>query len=581
MTLRSPTSAVLWELWRVTRVEAAWKMAFSLVVPLAAFIVSAVFASSASAEWYTDIRDSLASVGRHFLYLPHIVGWWSLAALSGGRFGFPLYLHYSRPIRTTVMVGLPMAYFAFMTFAMYLVSAFLLRATAGYPHALVAAAGWIAALVLVLTALGWSTRGMLVLMMGVIAVLFAGGRAIGFRLDSFPIGADYPLTDYALMALIALACFGVTVASVARQRRGDVSAITRTPGIALWWWIIDLFRVPCPTSSAIWAQAWLVLKSNGVPALAIGVVFAIVILLVSAVSGPIDAAINARPDFSCQIEDCFIVRAMPPLLLAPLSLFAVFFFGRNVFGIHRKQGRTYVSAFDATQAYGTARLAAVRLLATSACVLAALITIAVSLWLSMPLLGDAVFVQIWGVPLSSRRPVVAQAFAALTGYEQLALAIVVAVGVVMGVAAFAVFGALRLRYSRRVSIASVVLLLLYGLAFVWLAVGVRVDPDTTSRLYLDVVYGAIRWIATAAMAVTTIYVFWRGFAERVLTIRYASGAVAIAAAFGAAWVTALQLAGAQFAGMSAMNTISAVSPALLPLMASGLAPWSYSRIRHT
>jgi hypothetical protein len=306
-----------------------------------------------------------------------------------------------------------------------------------------------------------------------------------------------------------------------------------------------------------------------------------VILLVSAVSGPIDAAINARPDFSCQIEDCFIVRAMPPLLLAPLSLFAVFFFGRNVFGIHRKQGRTYVSAFDATQAYGTARLAAVRLLATSACVLAALITIAVSLWLSMPLLGDAVFVQIWGVPLSSRRPVVAQAFAALTGYEQLALAIVVAVGVVMGVAAFAVFGALRLRYSRRVSIASVVLLLLYGLAFVWLAVGVRVDPDTTSRLYLDVVYGAIRWIATAAMAVTTIYVFWRGFAERVLTIRYASGAVAIAAAFGAAWVTALQLAGAQFAGMSAMNTISAVSPALLPLMASGLAPWSYSRIRHT
>jgi hypothetical protein len=83
------------------------------------------------------------------------------------------------------------------------------------------------------------------------------------------------------------------------------------------------------------------------------------------------------------------------------------------------------------------------------------------------------------------------------------------------------------------------------------------------------------------MAVTTSYVFWRGFAERVLTIRYASGAVAIAAAFGAAWVTALQLAGAQFAGMSAMNTISAVSPALLPLMASGLAPWSYSRIRHT
>jgi hypothetical protein len=549
-------------------------------VPLAAFIVSAVFASSASAEWYTDIRDSLASIGRHFLYLPHIVGWWSLAALSGGRFGFPLYLHYSRPIRTTVMVGLPMAYFAFMTFAMYLVSAFLLRATAGYPHALVAAAGWIAALVLVLTALGWSTRGMLVLMMGVIAVLFAGGRAIGFRLDSFPIGADYPLTDYALMALIALACFGVTVASVARQRRGDAqTVIIRTPLGGLWGWLIDLFRVPCPTSSATRAQAWLALKSNGVPALAIGVVFAIVILLVSAVSGPIDAAINARPDFSCQIEDCFIVRAMPPLMLAPFSLFAVFFFGRNVFGIRRRQGRTYVSAFDATQAYGTARLAVLRLLVTSACVLAALIAIAASLWISMPLLGDPVFVQIWGVPLSSRRPVIAQAFAALTGYEQLALAIVAAVGVVMGVAAFAVFGVLRFRYSRRASIASVVLLLLYGLAFVWLTALVRLEPDIASQFHMDVVYAAMRWIAIAAMVFTTLYVFWRGFAERVLTIRYASGAIAIAGAFGAAWLIALQITGLQLAGMSAMKAISVA--ALLPLMASGLAPWSYSRIRHT
>jgi hypothetical protein len=33
--------------------------------------------------------------------------------------------------------------------------------------------------------------------------------------------------------------------------------------------------------------------------------------------------------------------------------------------------------------------------------------------------------------------------------------------------------------------------------------------------------------------------------------------------------------------MSAMNAIWAVSPALLPLTVSVLAPWSYSRIRHT
>ena len=76
------------------------------------------------------------------------------------------------------------------------------------------------------------------------------------------------------------------------------------------------------------------------------------------------------------------------------------------------------------------------------------------------------------------------------------------------------------------------------------------------------------------MVFTTVYVFWSGFAERVLTIRYASGAVAISAAFGAAWLTVLHIAGVQLAGMSAMNAVWILSPALLPLTIGVLAPWS-------
>ena len=581
MKLRSPTSAIVWETWRVTRVEAAWKLALGVVMTLAAVIFSAVFAPPESAKWYEDIKDNGARIARFLLYMPHIMGWLSLAWLNGGKLGFPLYLHYTRPIRTAVMVGVPMAYLTAVTFAIYLVSAFLLRVFAGYPYSVLPAAAWIATFALVLAAILWSTRSMVVLMLGSLVTLFAGGSFIGARLASFPNDVDYPLTDYAVIALIGLICFGVTVASVARQRRGDAqAAITRTPGSGLWGWLIGLFRFPCPTSSATRAQVWLDLKSCGLPVLTIGVMLAIVILVVSAVSGPVDAALNADPPVPCPIKECFYVRAWPPLFLTPFSLFTVFFLGRNAFGIHRKQGRTYVSAFDSTQAYGTAPLAVVKVLVQSVCVLAALIAIALSFWISMPLLGDAVFIQIWGVPLSSRRSVITDGFAALTGYEQLALAIVAAVSVVMGVAAFAVFGALRTRHPWRTRIASF-LLVLYGLVFVWLAVGIRVDPETASRLHLDVVYGVMRWIAIAAMVITTVYVFWSGFAERVLTIRYAGGAVAISAAFGAAWLTTLHIAGAQPAGMSAMNAISVVSPALLPLMASVLAPWSLSRIRHT
>ena len=591
--MRSPIAAILWELWRVTRAEMAWKLALPIGGALAALALGAAFGPSNNPKEYQNVNDGVAALALILIVIPHSFGWVSIAKLTGGQPGFPFYLAYTCPVRTAVIVGLPMAYLTAVQTAIYLMSAIVLRVISGYAFPLLPVAGLLAALAMVGTAAAWSTRNRVI---QVFVAMFALGKALVMAQDRltaveipntfdwpprlWPTLFDWPRTDYAWIALIGLASFGVTVALVTRQRRGDeLAGITWTPGGGLWDALVSLFRFPCPTSSATRAQVWLDLKSNGLPVLTIGVALAIVILLVSAVSGPIDAAINADPDVSCPIGECFYARAWPPLI-APFSLCTVLFLGRNAFGIRRKQGRTYVSAFEATQACGTAQLAALKLLVQSVCVLAAFSAIAVSSWISLPLLGDAVFIQIWGVPLNSRRSVLTDAFAALTGYEQLALAIVAAAAVVIGVAAFAVFGALRTRYSRRASIASF-LLLLYGLAFVWLAVGVRVDPDTASQFHLDVVYGAMGWIATAAMVITTVYVFWSGVAERVLTIRYAGGAVAISAAFAAAWLTTLHLAGAQLAGMSAMNAISVVSPALLPLMAGILAPWSLSRIRHT
>ena len=128
------------------------------------------------------------------------------------------------------MVGLSMAYLTAVTFAIYLVSAFLLREAAGYPFSVLPAAAWIAALALVLFTIGWSTRSMVVLMLGWLVTLFAGGGMFvvsSVLTPPLPNDVDYPLTDYAVIALIGLVSFGVTVASVARQRRGDAqTAIT-------------------------------------------------------------------------------------------------------------------------------------------------------------------------------------------------------------------------------------------------------------------------------------------------------------------------------------------------------------------
>ena len=78
----------------------------------------------------------------------------------------------------------------------------------------------------------------------------------------------------------------------------------------------------------------------------------------------------------------------------------------------------------------------------------------------------------------------------------------------------------------------------------------------------------------------TGYLLWRGFAEQLLTLRAACGAVLVSAAFGVAWVTLLRAAGVQLAGMPTTDAAWMLSPTLLPLMASVLAPWSLSRIRH-
>jgi hypothetical protein len=484
-----------------------------------------------------------------------------------------------------------MVYLTAVSWAIYLVAALLLRVASGYAFPLLPVAVWMAALTLLWVAATWSTRNRTI---QVLVFMFATAKAFGLAMDRltaveipggydwpprlWPTLFDFPRTDYAWIALIGLASFGVTVVGVTRQRRGDGWAeVPSAQRDGLWDRLVNVFRFPCPTSSATRAQVWFDLKSSGLPLLAVGVALAIVILLVSAVSGPIDAAINADPRVYCPIGECFYVRAWPPLF-APLSLLTMLFLGGNAFGIRRKQGRTYVSAFEATQAHGAAQLAALKLLVKSVCVLAALIAIGVSVWISLPLLGDAVFIQMWSVPLGSQLRGITGAVAERTGYEQLALAVVTAVGVAVWVAAIAVLGALWTRYSRRATIAALSLLL-SGLALALLALAAR--NGIVSPFVFDALFTAARWIVLGAMVFTTVYVFWSGVAERVLTTRYAGGAVAIAAAFGAAWLTVLHMAGVQLAGMSAINAVSILSPALLPLVVSVVAPWSLSRIRHT
>jgi hypothetical protein len=314
------------------------------------------------------------------------------------------------------------------------------------------------------------------------------------------------------------------------------------------------------------------LKSHGLPLLTIGVTLATVILLVSAVSNPVDARLSCTNS-----DDCFVLRFFA-VVIAPLSLLIVMLLGGNAFGIRRKQGRTYASAFEATQAHSVTQQVVLKLLVKSACLLAALGAIGASVWISLPLLGDAIFVQMWNVPLNSQVSPIKSAIAALKGYELLALVVVAAIGVVVWVAEFAVLGALWSRYSRRANVAAAALLS-SGLALAVLAVAEHKGIVPPSAI--DAIFVAARWAAAAAIVGATVYLYRSSLAEGTLTARYALGALLVSMAFVAAWVTLLRAAGVQLAGMPWTSIAPMLLwPLFLPLSASALAPWAYSRIRH-
>ncbi len=581
--MRSPRHAMLWEIWRVTRVEAAWRLAIGVVGGLAALVLCAALAPPDDPKTFEATQAFGAVIAMILIVVPHSMGWLLLPSLNGGRPGFPLYLLYTRPIRTAAMVGLPMAYLAAVPSAIYLASALLLRVTSGHPFPLLPVAAWIGALNLIYLPIYWSTRSRVVWMLGLMVAGSAWLQFANHRLNSFPNDFDwhdspkmwptifdFPLTDYALIALLGLASFGVAVAGVARQRHGDAPAAISRSGTGFPEWLVNLFPFPCPTSSATRAQVWFELTSRGLPVLTIGVVLAIATALLFAVSRPIDAALFGY--VTCRTDGCFYARPFA-VLVATLSVPAVLALGGNVFGVRWRQGGVYASAFEAGQPYGTARLAGLKVLVRSVCVLAALIAVGVSAWASGVIIAIG---EIADVPLSSWQRAIDGAVFALTGYEQLALVAVASLSVALTVASLATLAALWARYPRRLNIAGL-LCLLYGLALVLLALR---QHSSGLEFPLGAILRATSWVAASAIVLATGYLLWRGFAEQLLTLRQASGAVLVSAAFGAAWLTMLRAAGLSLAGMPATDAAWMLSPALMPLTISLMAPWSLSRIRH-
>jgi hypothetical protein len=581
--MRSPVVAMLWENWRLTRVEAAQRLVQGIVFPAALLGGFAAFG---------PVGNSTARVALFLLLMTYFPLWLSVCRLNGGRMmdgyrpGYPFYFLFTRPVRTFVLVAAPMACNAALAAALYLVAAFILRAIFGYPFPLMLAAG-IAATHVAQWGVQWGTRNKFVQWLGSMAVTIPFAILAVWRLQEWPARFDFWLVDYAVMGSIGVAAFGLAVAGVARQRRGDARAAL--PRTVEWRgfsdWLADLFRFPCPTASPTRAQLWFDVKSSGLAVLTIGLVLAVAIPVLLVATTRLDILISPIfPGAATRIV---------PVTLAMFALPAVLLLGGNAFGIRARQGWTYASVFEATQACRTARMAGLKVLVRSACVLTALLAVLAGIWIAASaipfdvLADNDTFIEKSRSPVSGWMRAIQAGILSMSAAEQLALAFVACTAVALMVAVRASLTALGARYPRRRNIVRSALL---SHAFLLVLLWVGAQRGIGSQVVADTTLTATKWTAVAALVLVTIYLLWASLSERLLTPRAAAVVLLSWAAFAAAWVTVLRagsvqhvlqaMAGVQLAGVP-LTDVRMLLPVLLVVMVSILGPWSLSRVRHT
>lgn len=549
MSRATPILAMLWENWRLTRVEAVQRFALGIVAGSLALTFSA----------------NGAKVAFWILILLHSMIWFSIARLNGGKFtdgykpGFPFHLWYTKPLSTVTLVSVLLLYDAITCTALYLASAVVLGLVFGQPLPLSSVILLLVSYHFAYASCQWATRNRVVQWIGSIA-FSAPMFLMLFSNVETPLKVEFSWLENAVFVAIGAASFVLAVFGVARQRRGDSIAFDPQRKAASGGfpdWMIGVFRLPCPTTSPMKAQVWFELQSSGLPVLLTGLVIALLILLSYAVSVPIS---QIRP-----VAIAVTVFAVP---------FALFGLGGNAFGIRRKQGRAYVSPFEMTQPYGTDRAAAIKVLVRTGCVLAALTLIGASLWASTLLLSawsDYTVIASHGdlLPkLLKARDKIMGAATGVSGVESGSAAFLAVITVAAVISWRAAQEALRARHPR-------LLFTVQWLPVAWsvvllLTAWARSNGIVSENLPRTFAVGTF-WISGIAIALALGYLCWNGFARRVLTTGYTLGAVGVVAAFGAAlWV-----------GTPVSHLPGILYLALGLLLVAVLAPWALGSARNS
>ena len=539
--MRSPWTAVLWECWRLTRVWLVARML--LIVILGAPLL--VLGGRSGAAMLLFLAFFIAGIGR------------SIDFGTNPR-GFPMILGFSRPIRTGVLVGIPMAYIAVSSSLTYLLPVAFLRMAFDVPLPLLPVAALIVMVVQLLVASQWWTGGR---RLRIVALLCVYGAAFfWYDRNNTPQNdlaperwADlfaFSVGDYAVMAIVVAIAVGLTIYGVDRQRHGEDGGLRtaavggRRPRFSEW--LSERFRTFCPTSSPALAQIWFEAYTVGAP------------VLRSAIKGALVFPVLA---WLAHLRPSNVIVAL--VIYAPL--FPLLFGLRTMLGIRQKDGASVPSAFAMSRPLGTVRLLALKIAVKVVVTLVAWALLVASLWATMFLAG-------WETGIADY---VADLFWLLASGRRVGALVLL---VVLFVAGAAVVNAFYLLHPRRVVYATIGVGL-YVAIFAFVANSV----DGTSATVLEEnpwLLSSQPWLWAGVLLSGIVIASRRGTADGVFSARsvgagilalLVAGWTVLATSGGVGWDP--RILSASEAGVAAMLL-------LVPVAAFVMAPWSLSRIRH-
>lgn len=563
MRLWSPTTAMLWESWRLT-----WRQ-LMFFGALGTFGGWAMLADGAA-----NAPERVGFMVFSMLLIIAVMALTSMCIVAGRATpGYPDPLAFGRPVRASLFVAVPMFYRAGACAAIYVIPAAALRAAYGVPFPMTTVAVLLAAGAILFLGANWFTRDARVRTLTTIALLLFGVPSALRWLNPWNVAAGslpspvvldmvhLSAAKYALIALAAVAVYFATVRGVERQRLGDgaprpsQTVVAQRPSAAARGFVehfrdaaLAIVRWPCPTSSPLAAELWIEAKARALPVLAMGLLLALCV--------PLLVMLGAR--VQPQVVGVYVVVCVTIVPAMPFfSAVSVSFWNREA------SLRAPMNTFEATRPIATASLAAIQIAIALGAILGAWTFIAASVWFSLPLAGaDTAFATLPRAIAASLRAVPIARVTAVAAIGLVALSTVVAL--LAAIRAFSVV------YGKRLWIGA----LGVGLYAIFVLFAVATDRWSGAAVGLHL------WALAAAIPAATAFAMVRALEARVVLPRYVAAALVLWGAFAAvAWLVARDVGFTLDALAPALGAL-VLAAALLPLTASLLAVWSLGLIRH-